>query len=467
MFGKILRKYEEKIISVIAQPFMELNPNLITSFSTIFAFLAFLAGLLHNIKALFVFSLFSFTMDLIDGTVAKKTGRKTLFGNYYDAMCDRIVEFFIYLGIFFMEPLLSLIVIGLSFLVSYAKARLAITIPADNHDWPALGDRFDRTTTLTIGLFLAIYFPIALKITLYILATILTIGFIQRLFYAEKLIKKYEESENGEREKNKKHEKHTKKSEKPKKSTERAQISIELIFGSIVILLVAAIVISNSLKLSSQSKEKLNTNYNQIKSELDTQKEQIEEKYILESVNYDINKPANNSYINENPLTISWSSDWNEFYFEISDNENFSHIIFSDFVEKNVTLNLDENKTYYWRITPSKNGKLGITSETMIFHTDYTPPSAGTISVNQSGNLIFVTWEKPQKEEFQAPQSPFLRYRVIYSNSTEEHVGCIKEDWDTNYCYISGISSGDYNFSVEICDRAMNCSQNTTQFHVS
>ena len=144
-----------------------------------------------------IFVIVSIMMDLLDGSFAVVKGQKSYFGNYLDAIVDKIVEALIYLGFAFNYPLLAFICFSTTMLNSYAKPRVALVIETDNRDWPAIGDRADRLMLLIIGLLIANVITIKdidlVQITLGVIAIVTLIGFIQRILYAKKLIKKAEE----------------------------------------------------------------------------------------------------------------------------------------------------------------------------------------------------------------------------------------------------------------------------------
>jgi len=143
-----------------------------------------------------IFVIVAIVMDLLDGSFAIAKDQKSFFGNYFDAIVDKIVEALIYLGLAFNYPLLAFICFSTTMLNSYAKPRVALVIETDNHDWPAIGDRADRLLLLIIGLLIANLITIKdidlVQITLGIIAIVTLIGFIQRILYAKNLIKKAE-----------------------------------------------------------------------------------------------------------------------------------------------------------------------------------------------------------------------------------------------------------------------------------
>ena len=141
-----------------------------------------------------IFVIFPILIDLLDGSFAEAKKQKSFFGNYWDALVDKMVEAIIYFGLAFNYPLLAFLCFSTTMLNSYAKPRVALIIETDNHDWPAIGDRADRLLLLIIGLLIANFITIQnidiVQITLGIITIITFFGFIQRILYAKKLIKK-------------------------------------------------------------------------------------------------------------------------------------------------------------------------------------------------------------------------------------------------------------------------------------
>ena len=202
MLGGKLRKRLEKQLEgaslVIAKA--GINPNVFSSIALIWAALAayFIANM--DMVSGLIFVVLAAIWDALDGGLARVTHKVTKFGNYLDAMIDRYVEVMILLGFafagFWIE---SILVISGSLLISYAKARTALVVPIDNHDWPAIGERFERLLLLVIALAISIFLPAlnlmgfgisTLSFFLYLIAAMVYIGGIQRIFYAKNLINK-------------------------------------------------------------------------------------------------------------------------------------------------------------------------------------------------------------------------------------------------------------------------------------
>jgi CDP-diacylglycerol--glycerol-3-phosphate 3-phosphatidyltransferase len=110
------------------------SPNLITTVGTICTMVAggiFAAG---HIRTAGWFLGITALFDVLDGTVARRTGRSTTFGAFYDSTLDRVADGFLLggLAVFYgtnsvhrSETLLAITIAGLigTFLTSYTRAR--------------------------------------------------------------------------------------------------------------------------------------------------------------------------------------------------------------------------------------------------------------------------------------------------------------------------------------------------------
>jgi len=94
-------------------------------------------------------------MDLLDGSVARATGRSTPFGSFYDSVSDRIADAMIFSGLalaFNTQPrlfVLILVALVASFVTSYVRAKaeaidLACTV--------GMLERGERAVLLILGL---------------------------------------------------------------------------------------------------------------------------------------------------------------------------------------------------------------------------------------------------------------------------------------------------------------------------
>ncbi len=89
--------------------------------------------------------------DMVDGQVARATGKTSQRGSYLDSMFDKIAEVAIFLGLLFggyAEPYLVMLAITLSLLVSYARAKSdALNIKLQG---VGIGERAERLLVIAI-----------------------------------------------------------------------------------------------------------------------------------------------------------------------------------------------------------------------------------------------------------------------------------------------------------------------------
>ena len=106
-----------------------LSPNFWTAVGLSFALISAIVyglGIEFGLIIGGILLLVSGFFDMIDGQVARVTGKTSKKGEYLDSMFDKIAEVTIFLGILaggYVEPYLVLLAITLSLLVSYARAK--------------------------------------------------------------------------------------------------------------------------------------------------------------------------------------------------------------------------------------------------------------------------------------------------------------------------------------------------------
>lgn len=165
-----------------------LSPDFWTAVGLGVAFLsAVVYGLGFGIPSLIiggVLLLVSGFFDMVDGQVARFTGKTSQKGSYLDSMFDKIAETAIFLGILvggYAEPYLVLLAITLSLLVSYARAKSdAINVKLQG---VGIGERAERLLVIAI-IGIAGFMEIAVIIVVIIAA----ITLIQRMIVTAKNI---------------------------------------------------------------------------------------------------------------------------------------------------------------------------------------------------------------------------------------------------------------------------------------
>ena len=124
---EILRPTLEKIGKGFAST--GLSPNFWTSVGLVFAVISAIVyglGLEFGLIIGGILLLVSGFFDMVDGQVARITGKTSQKGEYLDSMFDKIAEVSIFLGILiggYADAYLVFLAITLSLLVSYARAK--------------------------------------------------------------------------------------------------------------------------------------------------------------------------------------------------------------------------------------------------------------------------------------------------------------------------------------------------------
>jgi len=123
--------------------------------------------------------------DMVDGQVARATGKTSKKGEYLDSMFDKISEVAIFLGLLvggYAEPYLVLLAITLSLLVSYARSKSdIINIKLQGI---GIGERAERLLVIAIVGMIGF-----MEYAVIIVVIIAGITLIQRMIYTAKNIK--------------------------------------------------------------------------------------------------------------------------------------------------------------------------------------------------------------------------------------------------------------------------------------
>ncbi|MBN9420449.1 MAG: CDP-alcohol phosphatidyltransferase family protein [Candidatus Eremiobacteraeota bacterium] len=141
----------------------------------------------HHFQAALIGTAASLT-DFVDGAIARYQNKQSAWGNYLEAIVDRLVECTLLLA---MAPELGPVVawaIAASMFISYTKPRVALVTETDNHDWPGLADHADRMVLLLVSMALSHVSIRAAQYGIGLLTASAVIGSLQRLHYAYGLI---------------------------------------------------------------------------------------------------------------------------------------------------------------------------------------------------------------------------------------------------------------------------------------
>lgn len=158
---------------------------------------AFGAAILYGsaIEYAFVFGgillLISGFFDVVDGQVARVTGKASKSGSFLDSMFDKIAEVAVFAGLAasgLVITELAVLAIGLSLLVSYARAKAdALQVDVQGH---GIGERAERLLVIAIlGMI-----PGMMSMAILIVIVIAAITVAQRMRYIYRQVQKQDKS---------------------------------------------------------------------------------------------------------------------------------------------------------------------------------------------------------------------------------------------------------------------------------
>ena len=185
-----LRGTLQPILEKIGKTFAStgLSPNFWTFVGLIFALASAVVygmGIEFGLVIGGILLLVSGFFDMVDGQVARVTGKTSKKGSYLDSMFDKIAEVAIFLGLLiggYAESYLVMLAITLSLLVSYARAKSdALNI---NLQGIGIGERAERLLVIAIIGIIGYMEPAVM-----IVVVIAGITLIQRMITTAKNIK--------------------------------------------------------------------------------------------------------------------------------------------------------------------------------------------------------------------------------------------------------------------------------------
>ena len=120
--------------------------------------------------------------DVVDGQVARITGKASRRGSFLDSMFDKIAEVAVFAGLGsggLVEPELALLAIGMSLLVSYARAKAdALGVPIQGI---GIGERAERLLVIALVGMIPRMMPLAVVVVIVIAG--ITVGQRMRYIY--------------------------------------------------------------------------------------------------------------------------------------------------------------------------------------------------------------------------------------------------------------------------------------------
>ena len=181
LIGEGSRWLLDKIVTALAAT--GINPNLLTFFGllvNLWAAVSFARGKFRQAAAIIFFAGF---IDMLDGQVARRQNRVTVFGAFYDSTLDRYSDMALYMGLLVYYAvngrtsyvILAAVATAGSVMVSYALARAESLIPTCKVGFM---ERPERLVVLIIGGTFNRMAP-----ALWVIAVVSTITVIHRIIY--------------------------------------------------------------------------------------------------------------------------------------------------------------------------------------------------------------------------------------------------------------------------------------------
>jgi len=196
-FYKNRGKFEKLSIKIgIGFSKLRLTPNMWTGISLIPVIIAVYYLFFHDFLAAAILFIISSFLDMVDGSVARVTGRVSKLGAYLDTVVDRYVEGIIIFGLLFAglpgfylpaSAWVFLFFFG-GLMTTYVKAAAKEKgLTGDRELKGGLLERAERLIILFVGILLAIWNPLYLTYVLVALAVLTNFTAIQRMGIASRM----------------------------------------------------------------------------------------------------------------------------------------------------------------------------------------------------------------------------------------------------------------------------------------
>ena len=177
-----LRPTVKRILEKIAIPLTGLNPNIVTLLSIPVAATVPILVYIEKPGLAILALLVSGFLDILDGALARLSGRTTRAGAYLDSMSDRVSDTLYYLALSLAgyDYRLVILALGFTITVTYSKAR-AHSLGGMEYSHRFL-ERSDRLIIIVGLLLVAIYLPGYMQVLMLIYMSLLGIA-VAAAFY--------------------------------------------------------------------------------------------------------------------------------------------------------------------------------------------------------------------------------------------------------------------------------------------
>ncbi len=186
MFGRLREKYQKTIVPVgNALAKTGLSPNTLTFLSLLIATASSYAYSIRLFLGGALLMVLTGVFDMLDGAVARATGKVSRFGATFDHVLDRYVEFFIMLGMIFggyVDWISGFFALFGMLMASFTRAK-AESVGGLKNCTVGVAERQEKLLLLILGSILIMVFSEALKYSVILVGVLSHITVVQRLHY--------------------------------------------------------------------------------------------------------------------------------------------------------------------------------------------------------------------------------------------------------------------------------------------
>lgn len=192
------RPYTEPILNKVAKPFLKIHPNWITLIGFLFG-VAFFCTMRRGYYPVSLLMLLGVSIDSLDGTVARLSGKESKFGAFFDSSMDRFTDVFLVAafavsGFISWELAMAVAVMGV--MISYTRGTAEKLMANKQKLAVGIMERPERLISIGLATVVVVFWPNAeiggmsvIEIIFWILLILSTITVGQRFWKAHEILK--------------------------------------------------------------------------------------------------------------------------------------------------------------------------------------------------------------------------------------------------------------------------------------
>ena len=186
VFGKLRDSYEKATRPVgLLLARTRLSPNVFTVLSVLVAVVSGYQYSVGRVVEGSLLLLLSGFVDMLDGGVARATGRVTRFGAVFDHVLDRYAEFFMLFGMMYSGMVnwtVGLFALFGMLMASFTRAK-AESVGGLKSCTVGIAERQEKFLILIGGSLISYYLPVALEYSVLLVGILSHITVVQRIHY--------------------------------------------------------------------------------------------------------------------------------------------------------------------------------------------------------------------------------------------------------------------------------------------